>query len=102
MAAIVQWHRETLGMTSLYHIPHQMTATPLNDPAKSVFQVFFCFIIVFVDSYTRRRYAGRGFAQPGLRIVVVAGAESAPYMAHGQGKAGVGGEEIPLLQGFEK
>lgn len=39
MAAMVQWHRETLGMAALYHIPHAMSATPLNDPAKSLFQV---------------------------------------------------------------
>ncbi|CAM9431800.1 unnamed protein product [Ectocarpus fasciculatus] len=39
MAAIVQWHKETVGMAALYEIPHQMTQTPLNDPAKSPFRV---------------------------------------------------------------
>ncbi|CAM9856230.1 unnamed protein product, partial [Ectocarpus sp. 13 AM-2016] len=38
MAAIVQWHKETVGMAALYEIPHQMTQTPLNDPAKSPFR----------------------------------------------------------------
>ncbi|CAM9952259.1 unnamed protein product [Scytosiphon promiscuus] len=37
MAAMVQWHRETVGMAALYEIPHQMTQTPQNDPAKSPF-----------------------------------------------------------------
>lgn len=39
MAAVVQWHRETIGMAALYEIPHQMTNTPRNDPAKSPFLV---------------------------------------------------------------
>lgn len=39
MAAMVQWHRETVGMAALYEIPHQMTQTPQNDPAKSPFLV---------------------------------------------------------------
>ncbi|CBJ48587.1 dicer-like 3 [Ectocarpus siliculosus] len=39
MAAIVQWHKETVGMAALYEIPHQMMQTPLNDPAKSPFRV---------------------------------------------------------------
>ncbi|CAN0394088.1 unnamed protein product, partial [Ectocarpus sp. 12 AP-2014] len=37
-ASIVQWHKETVGMAALYEIPHQMTQTPLNDPAKSPFR----------------------------------------------------------------
>lgn len=39
MAAVVQWHRETVGMASLYEIPHQMTQTPKNDPANTPFRV---------------------------------------------------------------
>lgn len=38
VAAVVKWHRETLGMVALYHMPPQMTSTPVNDPAKSPFQ----------------------------------------------------------------
>ena len=39
MAALVQWHRETIGMAALYEIPPQMTRSPRNDPAKSPFRV---------------------------------------------------------------
>ncbi|CAM9116144.1 unnamed protein product [Choristocarpus tenellus] len=38
MAALVQWHCDTIGMASVSIIPPQMSASPWNDPTKNPFE----------------------------------------------------------------